>query len=150
SLAPFLGQTFTSHETWAEFADPWTDYLARGSAMLSAGEPDVDLAVFVGEEAPVTGLFEHRLDDAVPEGFDFDYVGAAALRDVLPRADGELRSHGAGYRALVLSGTSHRRTVEALRALERLVDAGATVIGVPPESSPSLADDPVEFAGLCE
>ena len=71
------------HETWSGMARPWIDYLARCSAMLSLGAPAVDIAVFAGEEAPVTGLFEHRLDDAVPAGFDFDYVGADAVRDVL-------------------------------------------------------------------
>ena len=45
-------------------AGPWIDYLARCSALLAAGRPAVDIAVFVGEEAPVTGLFEHELDEA--------------------------------------------------------------------------------------
>ncbi|MNO64084.1 hypothetical protein D3C76_548060 [compost metagenome] len=30
-LAPFLGQYFSRHETWAENARPWIDYLARSS-----------------------------------------------------------------------------------------------------------------------
>ena len=85
ALAPFLGQSFTVNETWSAMARPWIDYLARCSAMLSAGRPAVDVAVFVGEEAPVTGLYGEALDDAVPEGFDFDYVGADALADVLER-----------------------------------------------------------------
>lgn len=148
SLAPFLGQTFTVNETWAPLAGPWVDYLARCSAMLSAGEPDVDLAVFIGEEAPVTGLYGERLDDTVPADLDFDYVGPDALRDVLHVADGELRSRGARYRALVLGGSSRRMSIAALREVERLLDAGATVIGDPPDCSPSLADDPEDFAAL--
>ena len=62
ALAPFLGQAFTVNETWAGMARPWIDYLARCSAHAVAGEPAVDVAVFVGEEAPVTGLFDDALD----------------------------------------------------------------------------------------
>jgi len=148
-LAPFLGQVFTVNETWAGMARPWIDYLARCSAVLSAGEPAVDVAVFVGEEAPVTGLFDDALDTAVPPGFDFDYVGVDGL--ALLRADGEeLHSAGARYRLLYLGGSSRRMTVAALRQVEELLDGGATVVGVRPECSPSLADDDVGFAGACD
>ena len=139
-LAPFLGQVFTVNETWAGMARPWIDYLARCSAVLSAGEPAVEVAVFVGEEAPVTGLFNDALDTTVPEGFDFDYIGADGL--ALLRADGEgLRSVGARYRLLYLGGSSRRMTVAALRRVAQLLDDGATVVGVRPECSPSLGDD---------
>ncbi|GAA1981322.1 hypothetical protein GCM10009777_13610 [Microbacterium pumilum] len=149
ALAPFLGQAFTINETWAEMAHPWIDYLARCSAMLSAGEPAVDVAVFVGEEAPVTGLFDERFDTCVPMGFDFDYVGADGL-SLLTVEDGELRSLGARYRLLYLGGSSRRTTVAALRRIEKLLDDGATVVGLRPECSPSLADDNGDFAAVCD
>ena len=87
-------------------ARPWIDYLARCSALLSAGRPAVDIAVFVGEEAPVTGLFDDRLDATVPAGFDFDYVGADALADVLRVEDGSL---GLGRSELPACSTSADR-----------------------------------------
>ena len=149
ALAPFLGQAFTVNETWAGMARPWIDYLARCSAMLSAGEPAVEIAVFVGEEAPVTGLFDAAFDTAVPDGFDFDYVGAEGLSTL--RMDGpELVAAGARYRVLFLGGSSRRLTVATLRRLAALLDAGATIVGVAPESSPSLGDDEEEFARLCD
>ena len=150
ALAPFLGQAFTVHETWAGMARPWIDYLARCSALLSAGRPAVDFAVFVGEEAPVTGLFDGGFDESVPAGFDFDYVGADALNEILHVADGRIRSMGADYRLLLLGGSSRRMTVAALASIEALLDAGATVVGRRPESSPSLVDDPTEFGALCD
>jgi len=149
ALAPFLGQAFTINETWSGMARPWIDYLARCSAILSSGEPAVDVAVFVGEEAPVTGLFDGAFDETVPAGFDFDYVGPAGLA-LLHVDDGALRSAGARYRLLVLAGSSRRLTIATLRRIEDLLDAGATVVGVRPESSPSLADDDDEFARLCD
>ncbi|MCH6230917.1 glycoside hydrolase [Microbacterium sp. CFH 31415] len=148
ALAPFLGQAFTATETWAGMAGPWIDYLARCSAVLSAGEPAVDVAVFVGEEAPVTALFGDEFDTTVPDGFDFDYVDAEGLALLRVDVDGTLRSAGARYRLLVLGGSSRRLTVSALRHLERLADAGATVVGLPPQSTPSLADDEVAFRRL--
>ena len=150
ALAPFLGQSFTANETWAGMARPWIDYLSRCSAVLSSGVPAVHIAVFVGEEAPVTGLFDGALDHSVPDGFDFDYVGPHALTTVLRVDDGELVSDGARYRLLHLAGSSRRMTLAALAAVQRLVDAGATVVGIRPESSPSLADDPDEFRAACE
>ncbi len=150
ALAPFLGQSFTANETWAGMARPWIDYLARCSAMLSAGRPAVDIAVFVGEEAPVTGLFDAALDLGVPDGFDFDYVGPDALASILRVENRMLVSDGATYRLLHLAGSSRRMTLAALAAVERLVDAGATVVGIRPESSPSLADDPDDFRAACD
>ncbi|HKP07874.1 MAG TPA: glycosyl hydrolase [Microbacterium sp.] len=149
ALAPFLGQAFTANETWASMARPWIDYLARCSAVLSSGEPAVDVAVFVGEEAPVTGLYDAGFDTTVPDGFDFDYVGADALA-LLRVEDGALVAHGARYRVLHLGGSSRRLTNETLRRISALLEAGATVVGVQPERSPSLADDEHEFARLCD
>lgn len=150
ALAPFLGQAFTINETWAGMAGPWIDYLARCSAILSAGRPAVDIAVFVGEEGPVTALFESDLDASVPCGYDFDYVGADALATVLSVENGAVTSAGATYRLLYLGGSSSRLTVDALLALERLVDDGATLVGARPTASPSLADDPRTFDAACE
>ena len=141
ALAPFLGQAFTINETWSGLARPWIDYLARCSALLSMGTPAVDVAVFVGEEAPVTGLFEHGFDTAVPHGFDFDYVGPDALADVLRVEDGAVVAVGATYRLLYLGGSSERMTLPTLLAIERLLDRGATVVGLRPQGSPSLGDD---------
>ncbi|MFB7883274.1 glycosyl hydrolase [Microbacterium sp. NPDC056057] len=149
ALAPFLGQAFTANETWASMARPWIDYLARCSAVLSSGEPAVDVAVFVGEEAPVTGLYDAGFDTTVPDGFDFDYVGADALA-LLRVEDGELVAHGARYRVLHLGGSSRRLTSQTLRRIVTLLDAGATVAGARPEQSPSLADADDEFARLCD
>jgi hypothetical protein len=150
ALAPFLGQAFTVHETWASMAAPWIDYLARCSAVLSAGVPAVDIAVFVGEEAPVTGLFGEDPDDTIPDGIDFDYVGFDALESVLRVQGEDIVAGRARYRLLFLGGSSRRMTAGALRRIATLLDEGATVVGSRPEGSPSLGDDPREVEELCE
>ena len=148
ALAPFLGQAFTRFETWAAFAGEWIDYLARCSWLLNQGEPAVDVAVFIGEEGPVTGLFEHTVDTTIPSTVGFDYIDLTALTDVAHVENGNLVTRGASYRALVLGGASARMTVRALKRIEQLAAAGATVIGSPPVSSPSLSDDVDEFDRL--
>lgn len=149
ALAPFLGQAFTVNETWSGLARPWIDYLARCSALLSMGTPAVDVAVFVGEEAPVTGLFGHAFDTAVPAGFDFDYVGPDAVTGVLRVEGGAVVADGATYRLLYLGGSSERMTLTTLLAIERLLDDGATVVGRRPAGSPSLGDDGRAFDDAC-
>jgi alpha-L-rhamnosidase len=150
ALAPQLGQAFVRTEPWAGMAGPWVDYLARCSWLLNQGEPAVDVAVFVGEEAPVTALFGDEPDRTLPPGLDFDYVDLEGLEQRVAVRDGVLVAAGARYRALVLGGSSRRMTVRALRCIAALVDAGAAVVGRRPEGSPSLADDDGEHARLCD
>jgi alpha-L-rhamnosidase len=145
-LAPFLGQVFVRTEPWAGFAAPWVDYLARCSYLLNQGLPAVDVAVFTGEEAPLTALYGDRADDSVPDGFGFDYVGLDGLEECVSVDDGTLVARGARYRVLYLGGSSQRMTLRALRRIRALLDEGATVIGTRPGCSPSLADDPHEHA----
>ena len=86
-----LGQAFIRSEPWADLAGPWVDYLARCSWLLNQGTPAVDIAVFIGEEAPVTGLFGEEPDRTVPTGFDFDYVDLAGLETRFSVAEGTWR-----------------------------------------------------------
>lgn len=153
-LAPFLGQAFIRTEPWAGLAGPWIDYLARCSWLLNQGVPAVDVAVFIGEEGPVTALYRDAPDRTVPAGFDFDYVDLAALERRLTVVDGQLRAGETRYRLLYLGGAGSRLTVRALRRLVALVEDGATVVGRRPQASPSLADDladdPAERGRLCD
>jgi hypothetical protein len=149
-LAPHLGQAFVRTEPWAELAGPWIDYLARCSWLLNQGVPAVDVAVFVGEEAPVTALFGEAPDRSVPAGFDFDYMDLDGLERHVRVEDGDLLAGQTRYRLLHLGGAGSRMTVRALRCLTRLVEDGATVVGTRPTGSPSLADDPAEHARLCD
>jgi hypothetical protein len=149
-LSPSLGQTFIRTEPWAEMAGPWVDYLARCSYLLNQGVPAVDVAVFVGEEAPLTALFGDAVDTTVPPGFDWDYVNLDALDERITVDGDELVAGAARYRLLFLGGSSSRMTVRALRRIAALVDAGATVVGRRPVGSPSLADDDAEHERLCD
>lgn len=146
-----FGQYFNRNETWADDAKPWIDYLARNEWLLRQGRYVADIAYFFGEEAPLTGLYGEKPVADVPAGYGYDFINADALLHLLSVRDGALVTpSGMRYRALQLGGTSARMTLPVLRRIAALADAGATVIGERPLASPSLADDPAEFARLVE
>ncbi|BEV02524.1 glycosyl hydrolase [Novosphingobium olei] len=144
-----FGQFFNRHEAWAEMAKPWVDYMARSSLLLQAGRNVADVGYFYGEEAPITGLYgQMRVADA-PKVHAYDYVNRDALFDALDVKDGEVVSKGgARYKALYLGGSSRKMTLPTLQRLATLIEAGATVVGMAPEGSPSLNDDPAAFKAL--
>ena len=144
-----IGQFFTRHETWAEMAKPWTDYIARSSHLLQQGRFVADVAYFLGEEAPAGALVDEGHLRDVPARYGYDFVNATAIREQLRVENGDLTTKGgARYRVLYLSGTSQHMTLPVLRRIRDLARQGATVVGLAPLSSPSLADDPKQFAAL--
>lgn len=141
-----FGQFFNRHESWAEMAKPWVDYIARNSFLLQQGRNVADVAYFYGEEAPVTALTAYAPLTDTPVRYAWDFVNADGLMEGLSvDSEGRLVApSGATYRALYLGGSSRKMTLPALRRLAALAEAGATIIGRAPEASPSLADDPAE------
>jgi hypothetical protein len=144
-----FGQYFNRHETWAEMARPWIDYVARTSFLLQQGRNVADIAFFHGEDSPVTALFAMGPPPELPRRFAYDFVNADVLCTQLDVEDDEfVAKSGVRYQALYLGGTSAHMTLPTLRCLADLVGAGATVIGGKPAATPSLADDADEFADL--
>ena len=150
SLAIF-GQYFNRHETWAEMARPWVDYLARTSFVLQQGRTVAEVAWFGGEDAPITAQYLHGEPAGLPTRNGFDFVDADALANLLSVENGDLVApSGARYRLLFLGGSSERMTLPTLRRIAALAERGATIVGIRPRSSPSLADDPTAFAALAD
>ena len=144
-----IGQFFTRHETWAELATPWIDYLARTSHLLQQGRYVADVAYFLGEDAPAGALVQEGYLRDVPRQHGYDLVNATAILDQFRVDRGRLVTEGgASYRLLYLGGTSQQMTLPVLRRLRALARRGATILGDAPVASPSLADDPRQFAAL--
>lgn len=144
-----IGQAFDRHETWAELARPWIDYIARSSLMLQQGRFVADVAYFLGEEAPAGSLAEGAFFADAPATVGYDLVNATAILDLMDADRGSLVTPGgARYRLLYLGGTSERMTLPVLRKVAQLVERGGTIVGNAPRSSPSLADDSQEFDRL--
>jgi hypothetical protein len=148
-LGPF-GQWFTRHETWAELAQPWTTYLARSSYLLQQGKFAADILYYYGEDSNITALFSRNLPD-IPAGYNFDFVNADALKNMLAVADGKITTaSGMSYRVLALDPNSRHMSLGVLKKIRDLVKAGAVVVGPKPIESPSLADNQAEFRAIAD
>ncbi|MFN8241624.1 MAG: glycosyl hydrolase [Bacteroidales bacterium] len=148
-LGPF-GQWFTRHETWAEQATAWIDYLSRSCFMLQQGKFVADVAYFYGEDNNITALFGNELPP-VPDGYNYDFVNADALVNALETVRGNIITPaGTSYRLLALDPNSRYMSLKVLKAIKELVIRGATVSGNKPLGSPSLSDNPDEFKSIAD
>ncbi len=144
SLGPF-GQYFTRHETWANQAKPWIDYLSRSCYLLQQGENVADVLYFYGENTNIT----HAFNEALPQvqgGFEYDFVNSTALLEAIEFKNGRLTAtSGNTYELLYLDSTAQYMTLPVLKKLQQLTQAGANIAGVKPRGSFSLSDDEAEF-----
>ena len=136
----WFGSEFNRHNTWFPHLDLYTAYLKRCGWMLRQGLNVADIAYFIGEDAPcMTG----PVDPAPPPGRQFDFINAEVLNESASvDARGRIvLPHGTAYEVLVLPKLETMRP-RTLATIERLVRAGALVIGPKPLRSPSLAGQP--------
>ncbi|MDP4291305.1 MAG: glycosyl hydrolase [Bacteroidota bacterium] len=146
-LGPY-GQWFTRHETWAELAKPWTTYLSRSCYMLQQGKFVADVIYYYGEDNNITALFRSQLPD-VPAGYNFDFVNADALLNMLSVSDNQIvTKSGMHYKVLALDTNSMLMRLPVARKISDMVKAGAIVVGPKPTGSPSLSDDKAEFDAI--
>jgi hypothetical protein len=146
-LGPF-GQWFNRHETWAEQAKVWTDYLARSSYLLQQGKFVADIVYYYGEDNNITGLFGTTLPN-IPEGFNYDFINPHALINLLTVKDGRLVTpSGMSYRVLHLDSNASSMSLPVLRKIAKLVKDGATISGIQPQQTASLTDNKEEFDRL--
>ncbi len=142
------GQWFNRHETWAEQARPWTDYLARSSYMHQQGSYVADIAYYYGTDNSINGRFGHN-HPKIPKGYSFDYINPDALKQVLSYNGKELTTAaGMTYRLLVIDPNVEYMTVEELQALARLARNGAPICGKRPTIQPNLNGNNTEWQQL--
>jgi hypothetical protein len=118
--------------------------------LLQQGKFVADIVYFYGEDTNLTDLFLHKAP-AIPDGYNFDYINADALIQVLTFKDGQLATpSGMHYRVLALDPHAQHMSVPVLRKIRELVQAGAIVSGRKPTATPSLADDRKEFQSIAD
>ena len=105
------GQWFNRHETWAEYARPWTDYLARTSWMLQQGQNVADILVYYGEDTNVTDRYSaHEI--GLPKGYNYDFVNPYALENEISFKDGRfVAPSGNSWEVLVLDADAITESV---------------------------------------
>jgi hypothetical protein len=162
---PRVGINFDTSQTWWEPGRAWINYLTRCQYLLQQGKFVADVAILTDEGAPssLTRVYNdlvkadeeydtstitesalrhfNRMHFLPPTGYDYDFINAEAVHS-MEVSDGKLHHPGGmSYRILVLP-PSERMTLSLVRKISTLVKAGATIVGIRPEKSPTLSDFP--------
>ena len=148
-MGGIIGQWFNRHETWAEMAGAWVDYISRTSYLLSVGLNVADVLYYYGEDSNVTALFGRG--SGVPAGYQWDYCNPTALKEeMVATKDGRIqaRTGKTEYRLLWMDRNVNYMSTDVLRKIAALVKSGVQLGGVRPTHAASLADDPAEFDAL--
>ncbi|MBD5779111.1 DNA-binding protein [Pelagicoccus sp. NFK12] len=77
-----VGLFYQRGQTWWKQSEDWVDYLARSQALLQAGKPVVDVAVFAGEELPSRAVQPGDLVNVLP-----GILGESAVKRERERLD---------------------------------------------------------------
>ncbi|MET1056624.1 MAG: glycosyl hydrolase [Pedobacter sp.] len=134
-----FGTEFNRKNTWFYDMDIFLQYIKRANMMLQQGNYVADAAYFIGEDAPkMTGVQDPKL----PQGYSFDYINAEVIKSRVSVKDGRLvLPDGMSYKMLVLPKLTNIRP-EVLLKIKELVNQGAVIWGMKPETSPSLQNYP--------
>jgi len=134
------GFHFERTETWWDPGKAWIDYLSRCEYLLQQGTAVSDVAYFNGESVPVDMRAGRP---STPIGYDYDVINTDVLLNSTSVKNGKIiLKSGTSYEMLVLPPDDPNMTPEVLECLAKLVKKGATLVGMPPEKSPSLMGYP--------
>ena len=123
-----FGQWFNRHETWAEEARAWTDYLARSSYLLQQGKAVVDVLLYYGEDTSVVAEYGLQLPDFIPAGYNYDYINPTGLTELLSVDKGELVTpSGMRYKVLCIDADEAWMSPEIKARIADLKRSGALV-----------------------
>ncbi|MCS3798718.1 glycosyl hydrolase [Niastella sp. OAS944] len=89
-----IGLYFQRNQTWWKPGKAWVEYAHRCQALLQQGKPVVDVAVFIGEDAPRRSVLPDRLVSTLPGIFGDSVVQAEKKR--LTNAGNPLRTKPEG------------------------------------------------------
>ena len=130
---------FNRLNTWFDQGKSWVDYTRRCQHMLQQGTYAADVLYFIGEDTPkMTGT----KDPELPVGYSYDYINAEVILERLSVENGRfVLPDGLSYSILVLPENSNMRPA-VLAKMEVLVQAGGTILGGKPSTSPSLQNYP--------
>ncbi|MCK5174226.1 MAG: hypothetical protein KAR47_12610, partial [Planctomycetes bacterium] len=130
---------------WWSKARPFMDYLGRCCYMLQQGMFVADVAYYYGDKAPNFWPFfasvpEKPMLDGLGYGYDYDVINSDVILNRMSVKNGRVVfPDGMSYRVFVLPD-QHDMQLEVLEKLEKLVLAGATIIGPKPLDVPGMQD----------
>ena len=134
-----FGTQISTHQPWWNMSKPFMNYLGRCSYMLQQGNFVADVLYYYGDAAPNFVPAKH-IDPSLGYGYDYDVTNSDIILNKLEVKDGKLTlPHGQQYSVLVLP-PMEEMNVDVLVKLEKLIAAGAVVIGQKPTQSTGLKD----------
>jgi len=126
---------------WWPKAKPFIDYLSRCCYLLQQGLFVADVCYYYGNQG-FNFVPPKHTDPSLGPGYDYDVTNAEVILTRMDVKNGKIvLPDGMSYELLVLPD---REDIDwaVLKKIERLVKAGATVVGGKPTSSNGLTDYP--------
>ncbi|GAB4415848.1 MAG: hypothetical protein OHK0039_24800 [Bacteroidia bacterium] len=129
-----FGTLINTTRAWWPKSRDFHYYIGRCSYLLQRGNFVGDVAYYYGDRAPNFVPPRHE-DPALGPGYDYDVVNSEAILERMTVRDGRIcLPHGQCYEVLVLPN-ERRASPEVLAKLETMVQAGAWIVGAPPQRS---------------
>lgn len=143
------GSHINVNTTWWKDGKAWVDYLNRAQTLLQRGRVPSDVLILAGESLPNRRTRVTSYDwPVVYAGYYFDFCSPKDLLDSIKISDGKIVApSGVKYSVFSLA-EEIRPTLNTLKAVKKMLDAGIAVCGMRPIGSPSLSDDDAEYAKL--
>lgn len=143
----FAGTHFNPNVTWWNYATAFITYLSRCQYLLQKGKALSDVLYYYGDHVPNLGRYKQDDPAKALPGYDYDLINEDRLLDLTVTANKIQLPHGVSYQVLVLP--DHKiLSLAVMRKVKILVNAGATVIGLKPESTASLMGYPASETEL--
>jgi hypothetical protein len=145
NMGPY-GVHWDRKQTWWPMIDGYHRYIARCQYLLQKGAPVADILYLTPEGAPQVFLPPPSAmtgNDTIPDrkGYNFDGCSPGQLYKAEVKNHQLVFSGGAKYSLLVLPAVK-TMTPPLLKKIRSLIEDGLTVVGIPPEESPSLVNYP--------
>ena len=135
------GTHINPNRVWWPMAGSFVDYLSRCCYMLQKGLFVADVCYYYGDQAP-NFVSAKGVDYCPGDGYDYDVVNSDVILNRMTVHNGRITlPDGMSYAVLVL-GEREDMNLDVLRKLERMVKAGATIIGPKPVRTGTLKDYP--------
>ena len=147
TMGPY-GVHWDRNQTWWPMVDAYHRYVSRCQYMLQQGRTVADVLYLAPEASPFVfrapeSAYEYE-NPMLPDrkGYNFDACPPSMLYKAEVKDNNIVFPGGATYRILVLPYFK-TMTPELLKKIKELIRNGATMIGLPPEKSPSLSNYPL-------
>ncbi len=137
----YAGTHINRNVTWWPKVKPFIDYLSRGSYLLQRGKFVADVLYYYGDGG-YKFIGPRRNEAQLGPGYDYDVCNSDVILDRLDVKNGRLSlPDGMNYALLVLPDAEDMHPA-VLAKIERLVSAGATVVGPKPTRAAGLEGYP--------